>query len=312
MKLSHFDLNLLRTLDVLLQERNVTRAAERLFITQQAASAALARLRTQFEDELLVRVGRQLELTPLAESLVLPVREALLAAQAVLDTSPDFDPTTARATCRISVSDYCQLVLVPPILRLLSTRAPAIKCILEPLAPDTFEKLAMGELDFCVAAHDPRLYGIHRPNEYICSHKLFSDDFVCVVDPIEVDLSQGMSLKLYQHSHHNLVDFGLDTKTIVQSGWEESGHEYSVAAVTSSFSAVLFMLPGTRMIATVQRRLAEALAPRLGLEIRECPLQLRYLQESLMWHQRMQHAPIHRFIREIIIQAADSLDSRAF
>lgn len=86
MQLSHFDLNLLRALDILLAERNVTRAAERLCVTQQAASSALQRLRRHFNDELLTRVGRNLELTPLAVSLVMPVREALLNVQTALRT----------------------------------------------------------------------------------------------------------------------------------------------------------------------------------------------------------------------------------
>jgi len=87
MQLSHFDLNLLRSLDALLAERNVTRASERLFVTQQAMSGALRRLREHFENELLVRVGRQMELTPLARSLAHPVREALLKVESALNTS---------------------------------------------------------------------------------------------------------------------------------------------------------------------------------------------------------------------------------
>ena len=89
MNLSSFDLNLLRALDALLAEKNVTRAAERLFVTQQATSGALHRLRDHFGDELLTKVGRRLELTPLARSLVIPVRETLLAAQSALPLDRD-------------------------------------------------------------------------------------------------------------------------------------------------------------------------------------------------------------------------------
>jgi hypothetical protein len=111
MQFSHFDLNLLRSLDALLAERNVTRASERLFVTQQAMSGALRRLREHFENELLVRVGRQMELTPLARSLALPVREALLKAETALNTQPSFDPVTAKGTVRVAMSDYTSLVL---------------------------------------------------------------------------------------------------------------------------------------------------------------------------------------------------------
>src|ERR1700757_4799238 len=110
MQIRRFDLNLLPSLDALLAHQNVTRAAEQLFVMQQAMSGALSRLRAHFEDELLIRVGRHLELTPLAKSLVRPVREALLASQAALDTRPSFDPATARRPCRIAMSDYASLV----------------------------------------------------------------------------------------------------------------------------------------------------------------------------------------------------------
>src|SRR5690606_39385083 len=94
--LKNFDLNLLRALDALLEETNVPHAGQRLFITQQAASGALQRLREHFQDQLLRPVGRRLELTPLALSLIHPVREALLAAETALSTRPSFDAQTAN------------------------------------------------------------------------------------------------------------------------------------------------------------------------------------------------------------------------
>jgi LysR family nod box-dependent transcriptional activator len=311
MDISHFDLNLLRTLDVLLGERNVTRSAERLCVTQQAASGALGRLRQHFGDELLVRVGRHLELTPLAQSLIVPVRDSLLAAQAALDTRPSFDPFESHKTCRISMSDYGLLVLLPRFLHLLTVQAPKIRCFVEALSEHTFERLAMGDLDFCMTADDVRLYGSHRPGKLIRSQAMFQDDFVCVVDPEKVDVSKGLSLNAYRKLRHNSVDFGNGIATIVEKAWAASTYEYDVAVTAPSFSALLIMLPGTPLIATAQRRLANVLAPRLGLSITECPLKIPQLRENLMWHERNDKDPAHQFLREVMMSAVVQLDAQA-
>lgn len=309
MDLSRFDLNLLRALDVLLEERNVTRAAERLFVTQQAASSSLQRLRRHFDDELLTRIGRHLEPTPLARSLAGPVREALLAAQSALDTRPTFDPETMRTTCRVAITDYALVVLLPRFLQLLSAKAPNVRCEVEPIAKNSFDRLAMGDLDFCLTAHDVRLYGSHRPSKRILSAPMFDDDFVCVVDPKMVEISNGISLSTYRQARHNSVAFGQGVTTIVEKAWAASGFDYEVAVTAPNFAALIFMLPGTPLIATTQRRLAHTLAPRLGLAIAECPLKIPKLQEALMWHERSDLDPAHRFLRAMFEAAVGDLES---
>ena len=308
MDLSRFDLNLLRALDVLLAEHNVTRAASRLFVTQQAASGALQRLRNHFDDELLTRVGRHFELTPLARSLVLPVREVLLAAQTALDVRPMFDPPTARATCRIAMTDYCLLVLLPRFLRLLSAVAPGVKCMVEPVTEDSFERLEMGDLDFCVTANDWRLYGNRKPGPRIRSENMFQDDFVCVMDDAFTKIGKGLTLKDYQQRQHNAVAFGHGIATIVEKAWTESGLDIDVVVTAPSFSALILMLPGTPIVATAQRRLAISLAPALGLRVAECPLAIPRLQEILMWHERSEPDPKHVFLRSVLQSAAADLD----
>jgi LysR family nod box-dependent transcriptional activator len=309
MDLSHFDLNLLLSLDVLLEERNVTRAAERLFVSQQAASGALQRLRQHFDDELLTRVGRHFEPTPLARSLIVPVREALLAAQAVLDTRPTFDPKSAVLTCRIAMTDYALLVLLPKVLQRLSAQAPHVRCVVEPVTQNSFDRLAMGDLDFCLTASDVRLFGVHSPTNRIRSEPMFHDDFVCVVDPANVDISDGISLSIYRRLRHNSAAFGEGVATIVEQAWAASKFDYDVAVIVPTFAAMIFMLPGTPIIATAQRRLALTLAPRLGLAIVECPLKIPRLQENLMWHERSDQDPAHRYWRQTLQAAVEDLDA---
>src|SRR5579863_2468443 len=123
MQLNRFDLNLLIALDALLHEKNVTRAAERVFVSQPAMSAALQKLRDYFDDSLLVRVGRDMELTPRGLSLVEPVREALLRIQATLGTQPTFEPGTARREFTIIVSEEAVPGFLPAILQQVAAQA---------------------------------------------------------------------------------------------------------------------------------------------------------------------------------------------
>lgn len=307
MDLSRFDLNLLRALDALLDERNVTRAAARSFVTQQAMSGALQRLRTHFDDELLTRVGRGLEPTPLARSLALPVREALLAVQTALDTRPVFDPEAATGTVRIAMSDYGLMVMLPKFLQRLGRVAPHLNCVVEPVTRSTFDRLEMGDLDFCLTAYGPTLYGAGRAGPRIRSRAMFHDDFVCVIDAAHPGVGATITLAEYETLRHNSAAFGAGVSTLVERAWAIADLQIEIAVLGPSFAALLFMLPGTQLVATAQRRLATAIAPSLGLKILECPLEIAPLQEDLVWHERVEHDPRNIFLRQVIEQACVEL-----
>ena len=128
MQLSTFDLNLLRALDALLRERNVTRAAALQNVTQQAMSGTLKRLREHFSDELLMPVGRGFELTPLGEALIHPVHEAMLQIGRLLEITPTFEPAQSVRRFRIAMSDYAMAMILAPLMSALTRQAPGIVC----------------------------------------------------------------------------------------------------------------------------------------------------------------------------------------
>jgi LysR family nod box-dependent transcriptional activator len=309
MQFSHFDLNLLRSLDALLAERNVTRASERLFVTQQAMSGALRRLREHFENELLVRIGRQMELTPLARSLALPVREALLKAETAFNTRPSFDPATAKGAVRVSMSDYTSLVLLPRFMQILAAEAPNFVVRVEAYSDLSFRRLDSGDLDFCITVSDRSLYRDYFPSDDIRAEALFHDDFVCVVDRRHPSAAQ-MSLKTYRSAQHNVVRFGSGIRTVVERGWERIGFDAHIAATVPSFATLIYMLPGTQLVATAQRRLAKVLAARLRLRVLKCPIALESLREDLMWHARNDADPAHVYLRGAFRKAAERLDAK--
>ena len=132
-----FDFNLLRALHILLRERNVTRAANELHVTQQAMSGSLKRLREYFGDSLFVRVGQHLEPTPLALALVQPVRDTMQQIALTLETNPTFDPENTKRNFRMAMSDHASLTLLPELIGSLANVAPGISYEIQPVTKNT-------------------------------------------------------------------------------------------------------------------------------------------------------------------------------
>ena len=307
MSINQFDFNLLRALDVLVVECNVTRAAEKLCVTQQAMSGTLQRLREYFDDPLLVRVGRHMELTPLAVALQVPVREALLKIGSVLATEPNFDPAVVHRHYRIAMSDYVTLAFLPLLLRKLAKEAPYITCNIEHLTGNSFSLVESGDLDFCISANNRGLYEHYEPSLEINDDVLFVDDFVSVVDQNHTMIDQELTIEQYKVLPHTVVGYGNGVLTLVEQGWAEAKLNLNIAATAPSFSTMLFMLPGTQLIATAQRRLARRLCKSLSLKFFECPVAIKQLQESLIWHGRNKLDPGHKYMRRAIKEVAKSL-----
>lgn len=306
MSFETFDLNLLRSLDALLRERNVTRAAEQIHVTQQAMSGTLKRLRQSLNDALLVPVGRHLEPTPLATAMAGPVRDLILQIELVLATTPRFEPMLTKRRFKIAMSDYATVTLLPLLMAQLSRTAPGIVCDIKLIDDVVFGDLDAGELDFGLLPENWRLFRDAKPAS-ISSHCLFADDFVCVLDENN-SVGAALTLEGYLALPHNMVRLGSGVRSIVDNAWQIADIAPAVAATTTSFTSLISMVPGTKMVATVQRRLAMSMARALPIRIYECPIPVDRLIEELSWHRRYEHDPAHRFMRETFVTAAALLN----
>ncbi|MBC8055482.1 MAG: LysR family transcriptional regulator [Rhizobiales bacterium] len=298
-QLNHFDLNLLRALDALLSERSVTRAAEKLYVSQQAMSGSLKRLREYFDDDLLVRVGVRLEPTPRGHALLEPVREVLLKIGLALETMPEFDAARARRRFRIAMSDDAALVALPLLLRRLVTEAPGIVCDVLPLGDAAFVGLDSGDLDLIVL---PRKTQPERIDTIRCV-PLYEDDFVCAVDA-SVHTIDAMTADRYVSLPHAAVRMVQGHPTIIDEAWARHGIAPRVAVTSRSFSGLMFMIAGTPLVATVQRRLAERLGGPLSIRLLPCPVPIGPLVQELSWHVRSDADPAHRYLRELFVTTA--------
>lgn len=304
--LNRFDFNLLLALDTLLSERSVTRAADRLCVTQPALSGSLQRLRQHFDDPLLLRVGREMELTPKARALIEPVRNALFHINAALETQVVFDAATSERTFRIAMSDYCVHVYLPQIMQLLAKRAPRLRLMVENVFGPSFSRLEGGDIDMVVTHGDRSLFGREGRDVDLVTADLFEDTFVCVVGN-DHPIGDTMSKDEYLAYPHALAFFGANVRTVEEAEIERRGIVIKELLHVPTFAGLLQMLPGTELVATVQRKLADQIADPAKVRVIEPPINLGLLKETLIWHKRSDDDPGHIWLRDLMSEAAAEL-----
>jgi LysR family nod box-dependent transcriptional activator len=301
MRFNRLDLNLLVALDALLTDQNITRASERLHLSQSAMSGALARLREHFEDELLVQVGRRMTRTPLAESLAKPVRDILAQIQATVERRASFDAATSDRRFSLMASDYVTTVLISRVMERVAREAPGIG--FELLFPDSaqLEILDSGEIDFLIT---PREYiSIEHP-----SLDLIDETYACVVwdqNPV----ADPMSFEQYLAMGHVVVRFG---KSRVPSFDEWFFARYGVSrrveVVAQTFNAVPQLIVGTPRIATMHRRLAVHYQKLMPLRLLAPPIEIPRLTECLQWHKTHHDDGGIVWLRSVIKEVANALE----
>lgn len=286
MNFGGLDLNLLVALDALFAEKSVSRAGERLHLSQSATSGALARLRDAFHDPLLVQAGRKMTLTPLAEGLVEPVRDFLLQAETILNNSPDFDPATSRRKFRLMMSDYVETVVMTETLPRLQHLAPGIGLELLSNVEGTSEPLERSEIDMAILPTRYLLPG--HPSE-----PLFDDEFTCLVWSGNARIKRDLSLETYLSLGHVAVRYGRLQQLPTFDEWfvERFGHRRRIEVVTTAFNLVPQLLIGTSRVAILHRRLATFYQRYLPLKLVKPPLEIPRLEESMQWHRSRDRDP---------------------
>ena len=307
MQLNRFDLNLLIALDALLHEKNVTRAAERVYLSRPAMTAALQKLRDYFEDQLLVRVGREMELTPRGLSLVEPVREALLKVQATLGTQPTFDPATVRRTFTVITTDEAVPELVPRVLNRLAREAPQVQCHVEQISQTSLTRLTYGDADLALSLDIMRLYGLKVFPDTLRTLELRPVRWVCVISKDHPFSGKSLTTEDYQGLSHIFARPNGHTAPVEEHVRRLVGMDLNVRASTQSLLETLFMLPGSPFAATVPERVAKLVTPLLPLKTYALPFNVLDGHEILLWHKRNEPDPGHAWLRKLFIEAAKEL-----
>jgi DNA-binding transcriptional LysR family regulator len=303
MRFNHLDLNLLVALDILLEEQNITRAAERLHMTQSATSGVLGRLRTFFEDELLVQVGRKMQPTPYALELATPVREVLLTIRSSITTKQAFDPASSKRHFKLTASDYLITVLFSRVIQKIHEQAPHIT--FDMLAPNDGELLVRGEIDLMIV---PERYVIEGHPAQL----LFEEEHVCVVWQGNKQVGEQLTLEQYMEMGHVSVGFGRNRSLSIEDWFvSQYGFNRRLEVITHDFNTLPQLVIGTQRIATMHRRLALLYARYLPLRILPAPVKIPAMREFMLWHRSMDGDPMHRWLRERIHELIKTVDMAA-
>ena len=296
--LRNVDLNLLHALRALLEERHVTRAAKRCFLSQPAMSRALERLREMFADPLLVRSGRTYERTARGERVLRELESLMPRLEAMVRGQP-FEPALSQERFRLALTDHASAVLMPPLWQ--SVRAAAANVTLEVSAWDSraYEDVVAGRLDVALSAE--------VAPSVLEAEVLYQEDFVCLVGSAQRVGRRRFTLKQYLDLPHVVVETWDGQQTPVDRPLAELGLKRRSALRIPYFVPTIHAIARTDLILTLPRRLARITTSMAGLRFVEPPREIKGFSYFMAWHPRLTREPAHAWFREQVRMAARTL-----
>lgn len=309
MNFAAFDLNLLRVFDALMRERNVTRAGERIGLSQPAVSAALGRLRAIFDDELFVRSAGQMEPTPRAVMLAEPIGDALRRVELAVGGSIRFDPESARREFAVWGTDYVSYLLAPPLLATLAATAPGIVIrFVDGRVGSIPLLLQAGEVDLAIEV-------MHELTDPLHSQFLLRERYVVIAaarhPEFGADPGTGprstLDVELYCRLPHVLHSLTGSISGNVDAALAAIGRGRNVALSLPHFFTIAEVVAGSAMIATFPERLARRLAPLLRLRLFDPPIELAPIALAMTWHRRNDSDSGHLWLRQQVMNIAQEL-----
>lgn len=294
----HYDLNLLPIFVALMEERSVTRAAERMGMTQPALSNALSRLRITLQDQLFIRERYGIQPTPVAIELAPVIAEALATLDNAVFGQQEFDPATAERLLTIAANGYIELVLVPAVVARLQVIAPGITLRLIPYNNDLAET---GVVSGTTALVLGRV--IDPPDSLVVQH-LFDEGFACVVRADHSEIGGSITRDQFEQLKHvNVVPPGRMRAGLFQALARQQ-LKREVAISVTNFFAVAEMVAVTDYCATLPSLVCPRLAHDPRLKVLAPPVDLGTFPIEMAWHVRYRHDPAHRWLRSVIGELA--------
>ncbi|MDG1530775.1 MAG: LysR family transcriptional regulator [Paracoccaceae bacterium] len=303
MNLNGFDLNLLRVLDALLREGSTVKAGERVGLSQPAVSAALKRLRESLNDPLFVRQGKGLVPTKFAKEIELPLHSVLDQVQSLLTASVQFDPRVSEQIFRISGSDFFAEMLMPQLASRVSELAPNMRVLLVDLVPDNYiDTLEKNSVDLAL------LPTLDFP-DWVDSRPVFRSRYAMIARTDHIELKRAkvsagapVPLDLFCKLGHLLMSPEGKLRSHTDEKLATMGRKRQVIMTMPFFSGIIRTVAQSDLVALIPERLARHMAPQMGLEIYQPPMNFRVELLKMAWHKRFTNDPAHRWLRDQIAE----------
>lgn len=297
--LRKLDLNLLIALDVLIAEVSVTKAAEKLNMSQSAMSHALKRLRIILHDDILIRTSREMEVTPYARQISDRVRQILSDIESTLFSQTTFNPATTQSTFRIAASDYVETTIGINLIQQLTTQAPGIRIRITNLNKETvMDAIDDNRIDLFIGAKLPL-------KSWHVEQNLYREEFVCVFK--SDDALTELSMEDYIRRSHLLVSMRDDFQGAGDEILEQQQQSRQVIWSTPHFMAIPFLLANSDCVALLPGRMAQQCAKAMDLKLLPPPMMMEGFTVSMIWHQRNTNRPQHQWLRQQIIDAVSHI-----
>ncbi len=312
MNIGRVDLNLLVYLDVLLRERNVTRAADQLGLSQPAMSHSLRRLRDLFEDPLLVRTSDGMAPTERAEELRPIVRKLLTTIDKAVQPRTEFDPKSAKRVFRIMASDYAESTLMPRILLRLRKSAPGLTLDVMTPSDVSYQDVEQGKIDMAINRFDALPQSFHQKD-------IWQDGFSCLMSASNPVL-KSFTLESYLDAQHVWVSktgmgvgVGVNPDDVQRLGWVDEalsrqGKKRRITLFTRHYQAAMLLAEQTDLIVTLPSKAALLQRGNTRVEIRPPPFEIPPIDLKMAWSPLLHHNPAHRWMRQLTVDAAAEVD----
>ncbi|XQW85782.1 LysR family transcriptional regulator [Thalassotalea piscium] len=308
MNISKIDLNLLIYLDVLLREKNVTRAASRLNITQPAMSNGLKRLRTLFNDPVLVRTSDGMVPTERARSLAPVIRKILLELEEALQGEEEFNEKNSQRVFRIMASDYAASTLFPSLLRKINKLAPNVTIDFMTPSDVTFHDVEAGKIDMAINRFDELPQSFHQKT-------IWRDTFSCLLST-DNDIVSDFNLHTYLASKHVWVSktgfgvgVGMDPKDVQKLGWVDEalariGKKRDIKVFTRNYHVAMQLAYEDALVATLPTKAALLHKNDANYTILKPPFEIPDMELKMIWSPLLHHDASHIWFRQLVIEAA--------
>lgn len=297
------NLNLLRYLLVLVQECSVSRAADRVYVTQPAMSAALKRLRETFHDPILVRSGQVMTPTPRAKEIASAVDQMLQSVSALAVDQAEFNPRESQQRFTLMCSDYVQFSILSRLCQLLAQHSPHIDLTVRPANPDKIEPwMESGQVDLGIGY-------VPDPPANLRARLLFDDEQACLVRKGHPVIRRRFTPELYAGMTHVAISPGGTGfyGARIDHALRSLGIKRRIGLTLPSFLAIPYVVASTDFIATVPMAIAQHFTRMLPLQILPTPVRLPAFEISMYWHQRVHADPGNVWLRTQVIQAVHHL-----
>ena len=300
MHIDKIDLNLLTIFEAVMTELNVSRAAERLNLTQPAVSHALRRLRRITNDKLFTKVPSGVSPTQKALELWEPIRDGLLQIRQAL-TPTAFDPSTSAQTFTLSMADYTAALMLPKLLPILEQTAPGIDLRIIPNTNiNAVSLLEQSEIDLAFGR-------FFRPGARLRVQEVMRDRYVCIMHQGHPLARKRLTLKQYVNAKHLLVSLTGEATGLIDEQLREQGLKRRVMLTVNQFTLVPELVATSDSIAAIPQRILSKSAYASQLHIAELPVEMAIAELQMMWHERKQRDPAHEWLRSLMIELCDRM-----